>query len=167
MERMKKRAVADDAVATYNLGCCYHDGEISLPQDYDKAMELWLRAAELGCAIAYGSIADSYREGQGVERDTKKAKYYNELAAMGGEVSARHNLGCMEKDAGNMSRAVKHWMISAGAGYDDSLKMIRVCFMKGKATKDEFEKVLRAHKAANDEMKSDQREGAAAIHGRN
>ena len=67
-----------------------------------------------------------------------------------------------EKDAGNMSRAVKHWMISAGAGHDESQMCIQHCFMAGHATKDEFEKALRAHKEANDEMKSDQRETAAA-----
>ena len=34
--------------------------------------------------------------------------------------------------------------------------------MSGDATKDDFEKALRAHKEANDEIKSDQREAAAA-----
>ena len=79
---------------------------------------------------------------------------------MRGDVDARHNLGCIEGQAGSMSRAVKHWMISAGAGYDDSLKFIRAAFMNGRATKDEFEKALRAHKEASDEMKSDQRDAA-------
>ena len=74
---------------------------------------------------AYGNIADAYYNGEGVERDMKKAKHYYELAAMGGNVDARHNLGCIGGHAGNMSRAVKHWMIAAGAGYDDSLKEIR------------------------------------------
>jgi hypothetical protein len=35
--------------------------------------------------------------------------------------------------------------------------------MNGHATKDDFEKALRAHKEANDEMKSDQRDAAAAF----
>ena len=37
---------------------------------------------------------------------------------MGGNVTARHNLGMLEESAGNMDRAVKHFMISAGAGHD-------------------------------------------------
>jgi hypothetical protein len=53
-------------------------------------------------------------------------------------------------------------MISARAGLDESLKEIRNCFVNGHATKDEFEKALRAHKESKDEMKSDQREAAAA-----
>ena len=58
---------------------------------------------------------------------------------------------------------MRHLMISAGAGDDDSLKAIRQCYMDGHATKDDFEKALRAHKEAKDEMKSDQREEAAAF----
>ena len=65
-----------------------------------------------------------------------------------------------------MCKAVKHFMISAGAGDDKSLKAIRH-FMRGEATKDEFEKALRAQKESKDEMKSDQRDKAAAFYGQN
>ena len=57
-----------------------------------------------------------------------------------------------------MARAVKHWMIAAGAGVDESLTAIQECFLHGHVTKD-----LRSHQAAKDEMKSDQRETAATI----
>ena len=65
---------------------------------------------------------------------------------MMGHVNASYDLGALEEEAGNMDRAVKHWMISASAGDDDSLKEIRQCSVNGHATKDDFEKVLRAHK---------------------
>ena len=81
---------------------------------------------------------------------------------MGGDAVARYNLGILEEEAGNMDRAMKHWMISACAGHDKSLKQIRECYLDGDATKDDFEKALRAHKEAKDEMKSDQREAARA-----
>ena len=80
---------------------------------------------------------------------------------MRGDVNARHNLGVKEAYAGNMNRAMKHFMISAGAGWDESLKAVRQGYMDGHATKDDFEKALRAHKEAKDEMKSDQRDAAA------
>ena len=84
---------------------------------------------------------------------------------MGGDVLARHGLGNLEWNAGNYHRAMKHYMIAAGAGYDDSLKAIQQGYLDGHATKDDFEKALRAHIQATDEMKSDQREAAdAAIH---
>ena len=54
-------------------------------------------------------------------------------------------------------------MILAGAGDDDSLKGIRLCFMDELVTKDDFEKALSEHKEASDEMKSDQMEAVAAF----
>ena len=78
---------------------------------------------------------------------------------MGGDVDARYNLGSCEKDAG-----VKHWMIAAGAGHDDSSKAIRQGVLERHATKDDFEKALRAHKYDTvDEIKSDQRDTAEAV----
>ena len=163
VERNKKRAEGGDAGATFQLGRLYSRGRRGLPQDYGKAIELWLRAGELGSASANQNIGACYYNGQGVERDMKKAKYYTELAAMGGNVKARHELGNFEKDEGNMNRAMKHWMISATVGCDESLKENQKGYINGQVTKDDFEKALRSHKEANDEVKSDQREMAAAI----
>ncbi|KAL7523815.1 hypothetical protein ACHAXR_000343 [Thalassiosira sp. AJA248-18] len=84
-------------------------------------------------------------------------------AAMGGGVTARHNLGVFEMNAGNMNRAMKHFMISASYGYDDSLKEIKTGFSDGHVTKDDFEKSLRAHKESKDEMQSDQRDEARRL----
>ena len=164
LKRINKRVHANDAVATYNLGCEYLHGREGLQQDYEKAMELFLWAGKLGSAVAYGNVACSYSSGRGVERDEDKAKYYHELAAMGGDAISRNNLGCFDAEAGNIDRAVKHWMIAAEAGYDHSLENIRKSFMHGCATKDDFEKALRAHKEAKDEMKSAQREAVAGTH---
>ena len=163
IEEFKKRMEAGDAVAFLQMGHCYNRGGQGLQQDHVKANELFLRAGELGCAEGYRSVAFAYYNGDGVERDEKKAMYYYELAAMRGDVTSRHNLGMFEEHEGNMSRAVKHYMIAAGAGKDSSLKAIRDCFMNGNATKDEFEKALCAHKESKDEMWSSQREVAAAF----
>ena len=153
----------DDAEAIYNLGCCYSDGMYGLPQDHAKALELWHRAAELGNATSYYSIGVAYYDGNGVERDEKKAMHYWELAAMGGHVDARHNLGVFEGRAGNMDRALKHYMIAAGCGYTDSLEKIKQMFMNGDATKDDYAKALRAYQANLVEIKSPQRDEAAAF----
>ena len=128
-------------------------------------MELWLRAGELGYADAYGSIAWPYLNGEGVKKDSKKAKHYLELGVVGGDVEARHNLGAFEgKNEGNTSRALKHLMISAGVGYDESLEAIRNFYVIGHATKDDFDRALRASKQAKDETKSNQRDVAAAAY---
>ncbi|KAL7526153.1 hypothetical protein ACHAXR_001346, partial [Thalassiosira sp. AJA248-18] len=123
-EKAEKRIEVGDAVAMDRLGFGYSTGQCA-PQDYKKALELWHQSAKLGCAASHGNIASVYRKGEGVEKDMKKAKYHWELGAMGGDVSARHNLGFVEGKAGNMIRAMKHFMISAGFGDDESLKEIQ------------------------------------------
>ena len=158
----KKRIEVDDAEAIYNMGVCYSKGLHGLPQDRAKALELWHRAAELGHEISYFSIGVAYDLGNGVGRDEKKAEYYYELAAMGGYAEARHNLGCFEEEAGNINRALKHFMISTGCGDNDSLENIKHLFRGGVATKDEYAKALRAYQANLVEIKSAQRDEAAA-----
>jgi len=74
----------------------YDQGTRGLPQDHQKANELLRKACELGCAGAYYNLGDSYFHGNCVEVDMKKAKYYYELAAIGGCVDARNNLGYIE-----------------------------------------------------------------------
>ena len=81
-----------------------------MPQDLAKANELFCRAGELGWAEAYCTLGCSYNNGTGVEMDEKKAKHYWELAAMNGNVGARHNLGMIEGNAGNHDRAKKHFI---------------------------------------------------------
>ena len=110
------------------------------------------------------NIGCAYDNGDGVERDTKKANHYFELAAMGGYVTARHNLGVFEDHAGNWDRAIKHYMIAAGSGLNDSVKNIQQLFMDGHATKDDYANALRCRQAYLDEIKSPQRDQAAAYH---
>ena len=166
VKRTKKRVEVGDAHAMFNLGCNYRKGDFGLPQDYEKALEFWHKAGELGYARVYHNIANAYHFGKGVERDEKKADHYDELAAMGGHVTARHNLGVFEDHAGNWDRAIKHWLIAAGDGYDDSVKHIQKLFMAGCATKEDYTRALQAYQAYLDEIKSDQRDKAAAAYDR-
>ena len=99
-----------------------------------KANELWLKAGELGCAEAYSRLGYVYANGQGVERNEKKAKHYYEIAAMKGEVKARHNLGALEGKAGNQRRAMKHFIPAARAGHKKSLDFVKQGFTKGFVT---------------------------------
>ena len=106
----------------------------------------------------------AYENGNGVEIDTKKANHYYKLAAMGGYVFARYNLGNNEQRAGNMNKALKHYMIAAEGGMDNSLKNIQKFYTNGHATKDDYVKALRAYQAHLIEIKSTQRDKAAAAH---
>ena len=161
--RRKKRVEAGDANGMFLLGCNYSEGAHGLPQDRTKALNLWHRAGELGNAKAYNNIGYAYHFGEGVERDNKKADHYYELAAMGGYVPARHNIGNSEWRAGNWDRAIKHYMIAAGSGLNDSVKNIQQLYKGGHATKEDYAKALRAYQKCIDEIRSEQRDIAAAF----
>ena len=94
--------------------------------------------------------------------DKKKARHYYELAAMGGEVDARCSLGYMEIEAGNTDRAVKHYMIAVRGGDSDSLEVIKEFYTNGQATKEDYTKALKTYQEYLGEIKSDQRDKAAA-----
>ena len=138
----------------------YANGTDGMPQDWVKANELLLKAGELGCAAAYSRLGNSYDAGRGMEVDKKKAKHYYELAAMRGDVHARHNLGCNEYNAGNYHRAYKHYMVAARAGFTQSLDQVKMGFMDGDVTKDEYAGTLRAFHERQSEMKSEARDAA-------
>ncbi|KAL7527410.1 hypothetical protein ACHAXR_001947 [Thalassiosira sp. AJA248-18] len=163
IKKCQKRMEAGDAQAFNMLGSEYDDGALGLPQDTKKALELWIRAAELGSAMAHYNVASVYYEGQVGGQNKKKAIKHYQLAAMGGHERSRFNLASFENKAGNMARAMKHFMIAARAGHEDSLKQVRKGFVKGQVTKDDFEKTLRAYAESQDEMKSDQRDEAVRI----
>ncbi|KAL7551397.1 hypothetical protein ACHAWF_015521 [Thalassiosira exigua] len=157
----KARADAGCAESICELGFFHKEGRGGLKQDPTRASDLWLRAGGLGCARANLALAGAYYDGNGVEKSADKAKYYWKLAAMGGNEQARYNLGVCEGKAHNYDRAVKHFLIASGSGCGDSLGMIQLFYSQKVLTKDVFEKALRAHQKAIDEMKSDQRHEAA------
>ena len=139
----------------YQLAGYYARGMCGLRQDVVKANELLLKAGQLGSAEAYCNLGNSYLKARGVDRDMKKAIYYWELAAMGGYVDARYNLGLEEVKKGNIHRAMKHFMIAAKAGMTESMDAVKEGFTRGDVTKDDFANTLRAYQKRKDEMKSD------------
>jgi len=145
MARLKKRVEVDDPNAIYTFGCYYARGLGGFPQDMNKALELFRRAGKLGHSEAYGCIGNSYNFGSGSEVNKEKARHYYELAAMGGCTTARFNLGNGEVRAGNIDRALKHYMIAAGSGDSESLKNVKILYAKGDATKEDYTTALRSY----------------------
>jgi len=163
IERDKALVEAGNAIAIYNLGNFYRDGRNGYRQDCGKALELWHRAADLGHAMAYSNIGYAHHYGRGVKVDMKKAVHYYELSAMMGNERARYNLGCVERDAGNMDRALKHLMIAVGGGFNLSLERIKELYIDGTVTKECYTKALQSYQEYLGEIKSPQRDEAAAF----
>ena len=146
--------------AFFLLAGYYARGMLGLTQDDSKSNELLVRGGQLGYSEAYYNLGHSYYMGRGVNVDKKKAQHFYELAAMGGNVSARHNLGLLEYRAGNQHRAFKHFILAARAGHETSLDAVKIGFRNGLVTKDVYASTLRAHHESQKEMKSDARDKA-------
>ena len=159
IERLKKRLEVDDPYAFYMMGGFYAYGRYGVPQDNTKALDFFRKAGKFG----YTNIGLAYDNGDCVERDEKMASHYHELAAMEGNVAARQILGLDEYDAGNYDNALKHHMIAVKCGDTESVKEIQQMYMDGHVAKDDYANALRSHQVYINEIKSDQRDKAAAF----
>ena len=154
-EQWMKRIEANDPVAMCGKGTKIYE-----ERDYKSAFEYLTKAAALGDVGAHYQLSCLYHHGQGVEKDEKRGLHHAEEAAIGGHINARHNLGCLEELSRRMDRAVKHYIIAAKLGYDESLESVNSLYKAGLISKDEFAAALRGHQAATDATKSPQREEA-------
>ena len=160
---VQKRVVKRDAEAINHLAEQYYFGSPGVATDVPRAIELWTEAAELGSVDAHYRLSHAYHNGNGVEEDKPRAVRLCKEAAMKGHVLSRHFLGFTEFDNGNYELAVRHYMISAKMGYEDSLCCIKKLFMRGDATKTQYAEALRGYGDAVKEMQSPQREEAKKL----
>ena len=153
----KKRVEANDPAALQREGIDH-----TLAGDYTTGIDYFEKAARLGHIEAHYNLAAAYYKARGVEKDMKKFLYHLEQAAIGGHLMARCNLGAAEEQNGNMKRALKHYIIAANLGHDESMEHLKQYYKCGALSKEEFAAVLRTHKAAVDATKSPQRDAAEA-----
>ncbi|EJK49121.1 hypothetical protein THAOC_32033 [Thalassiosira oceanica] len=159
---IQARVGKNDPVAICFLGKKYFFGDYGLKKDMERAVKLWEQAAELGSVDALFSLGNSYDFGNGVKQDKAKAVAFYAKAAMQGHVDSRHNLGCFEGKKGNHDRAVRHWLISAKMGEEQSLDELIKKFFRGFATKEQYAEALKGYQDAVEEMKSHDRDEAKA-----
>lgn len=162
MRRLKKRVGANNPLALFDIGRYHSNGVRGFEQDYTRALDFYHQASELGYAAAYLNTGYAYDQGRGVEVDKKKATHYYELAAIKGDEVSRYNLGLFEVRAGNYDRAIKHFMIAVSSGDAQSLIPIKELYSDGDASKDDYTKALQSYQAYLGEIKSKQRDEAAA-----
>jgi len=81
-----------------------------------------------------------------------------EEAAIGGHPSARYNLGLQEIENRRIYRAMKHFIIAAKQGENDSLRAVKTYFAHGLVNKEDYDAALRGHQASVDATKSQPRD---------
>jgi TPR repeat protein len=141
-------------------------GEEGLQRDHAKAIELFIRSANLGCNVAHYDLADVYYGGGNM----KKAKFHYEAAAMAGHAEARYNLGCMEVENITVEnlyivgkRAMKHFKIAACAGQYVAMNRLRTGLEAGVVSIEEIESTLVAYNNSCAEMRSEARDAFIRI----
>jgi TPR repeat protein len=64
-----------------------------LPEDHEKAFEMYTNAADLGSIKGHHRLGECYMTGQGTSKDKQKMTRHLEIAAMKGDALARYKLG--------------------------------------------------------------------------
>ena len=103
IKRLEELVKQGDPDAMVRLGYMYQK-EKGVPQDYEKAKELYEKAANLGNAGAMNNLGSMYYLGQGVSQDYSKAKKWFEKAINLGMADAMSNLGCMYESGKGVSQ---------------------------------------------------------------
>jgi TPR repeat protein len=149
-----RRVEANDPASICLLANFYQHGLNGFQQDQTKAMELYVRAAELGSIRANCHLAGIYHEGG----DVKKAKFHLEIAAMAGDEEARYNLGCMEAQFRNIERALKHLTIAASAGHYTAMHNLLIALKKHDISRESINSTLAAYNNSCAEVRSKARD---------
>lgn len=63
-----------------------------MPQNYESAVEWWLKAAEQGSAAAQIYLGDAYENGKGVPQSYEKAIEWYQIAANRGSGYAKQKI---------------------------------------------------------------------------
>lgn len=103
--------------------------------EYEKAFELFVKAAENGDAASMARIACMYTSGEGVELDYDKAIEWEMKAIEAGYTTAMLNIGITYRMKGDL-RQSKHWFeksLAAGDGAA-SLQLAKLYIVSDKET---------------------------------
>jgi len=130
-----------------------------------KALEMYIRAAELGHAEAYNQIGINYKYGKVVEVNLSKALEYQEVSAKKGSILAHQNIAAFHGDNGNIDECIKHLKLAASAGFKDAMKDLMKTYKDKLVSKEDLAQTLRSYQASSDEMKSKDRDDARALMG--
>jgi len=81
-------AARGEAEALGQLGVCYHQGGLGVPQSYERAAELYTQAAAKGDTNAQAALGVLCYNGEGVPKDVARGVALVKQAAAGGSKAA-------------------------------------------------------------------------------
>lgn len=128
-------------VAKLLIGSCYAEGK-GVPQDYQKAFEYFMEAAEAGVTEAMANVGAYYWQGKGVAQDYDQAFYWCLKAAEAGNVTAMNTVGkiyYLDKGTHKDYERAFFWFEKAANAFNvDAMKNLSIMYKNGEGVpKDE------------------------------
>lgn len=106
------------AKAMHNLGCMHAEGQ----SNSESALEWWTKAVDWGYVASCTNIGSAYLEGSsGVDQNKKKAVYWYQRGAEGGDFDSMYRLARRYRDGDGTKRSYKlskQWYEKAAEGGD-------------------------------------------------
>ena len=159
LDRLRKRVELKDPEALFEMALYYRDGDSGLPVDQVKCIELLRESAGLGFPDALYQLGAFYATGMmGLEQNKEKGFKNFKEAAKEGDVFARHNIGVLEKEAGDFVASMSHWRLSAAGGYRKSMGALISRFEYGFLHHGDLAETLQAFYLSRAELKSKDRD---------
>ncbi len=152
LAKLRPLAEQGDAVAQYNLGVMYGNGQ-GVAKNQAESVNWYRKAAEQGMAEAQYNLGVMYRDGQGVQKNEAESVNWFLRAAKQGMAEAQYNLGVMYDEGQgvqkNETEAVNWYRKAAEQGYSRAQHNLGVMYDEGQGVrKNETEAVNWYRKAA-------------------
>lgn len=130
--------MSQEAIDIYNQGYYYYTGTNGFPLNYNKALDYFKKAAELGNADAMNYLGVMYQYGQNVIKNTTTAAdwYYKAIQADNENAYAAHNLGGLYYNGDgvpkDMVKAFQFYKASVDLGLGNTTSIYpKSCYMAG------------------------------------
>ena len=162
IKSLKKLMKKNNIQAFMTMAEKYESGADGVLQSNTRALEMRIRAAELGHPEAFVNIGVHHRRGTAVEQDMSKSLEYWEVAAKKGSLNAHRKLAIFDWNIGNMQTSIKHTKVAASAGDKDAMDCLMKMYKDKLLSKEDLTRTLRAFQASSNEMKCKDRDDARA-----
>jgi hypothetical protein len=144
---IKAHARRGNCHAAIYVSEAYRTGENGVEESRYHHLKWLVTAASNGSDIAYGMLSQCYLNGIVVGRSELKRCQCLEIAAKKGDITARRSLAKMDREAGDMERAMKHMEVAACAGCTVSLSNVFQGLREGIISKIRVDEVIKKHQA--------------------
>lgn len=136
-----------DPDSLYDIGNFLLNGTLNFPQDNEKAMEYFFKAAKLNHTNAMNQIAYSYLNGRGVEADDQQMLAWYERSAGLGNADAMTNIGNIYAQGQGVEqdyqKALEYFLKAAELGNANAMNNLAYLYQNGFGVEQDQAKALK------------------------